>query len=124
LLQHKVAEKTDLLKKEKEAVELIKTDLEHKNKDITASIQYAKNIQDSRLPPDELMKDLFRDNVFVLYKPKDIVSGDFYWCSGTGTGNGHTMHLAAVIDCTGHGVPGAFLSILANDFLKQSLAVE
>lgn len=124
LLLKMVEEKTYLLKKEKEAVESIKTDLEYKNKDITASIHYAKNIQDSLLPPDELMKELFGTKHFVLYMPKDIVSGDFYWCSGVRTSHGHTLSLAAVIDCTGHGVPGAFLSILANDFLKQSLAEE
>lgn len=120
-LQFKIDEKTFLLQKEKEAVEVIKVELEHKNKDITASINYAKNIQDSLLPPDELLKELFRENYFVLYKPKDIVSGDFYWCTKHKISDFVTLHLSAVIDCTGHGVPGAFLSILANDFLKQSV---
>lgn len=121
-LQFKIDEKTFLLQKEKEAVEIIKVELEHKNKDITASINYAKNIQDSLLPPDELLRDLFKENYFVLYKPKDIVSGDFFWCAKHKISDSVTLHLAAVIDCTGHGVPGAFLSILANDFLKQSVA--
>ena len=122
LLQFKIDQKTFLLQKEKEAVETIKVELERKNTDITASIQYAKNIQDSLLPPEELLKDLFFDNYFVLYKPKDIVSGDFYWCTGPKTNSASPLHLASIIDCTGHGVPGAFLSILANDFLKQSIA--
>jgi serine phosphatase RsbU (regulator of sigma subunit) len=69
-----------------------------------------------------MMSDLFRSNYFVLYKPKDIVSGDFYWSNLLNRAEIGTLHLAAVIDCTGHGVPGAFLSILANDFLKQSVA--
>ena len=122
LLERKIEEKTYLLQREKEAVEVIKVQLEHKNKDITDSIHYAKNIQDSLLPPDELMNELFTGNYFVVYKPKDIVSGDFYWCSGPEQNCDDPLHFAAVIDCTGHGVPGAFLSILANDFLKQSAA--
>lgn len=121
-LQLKIDQKTYLLQREKEAIETIKIDLENKNKDITDSIYYAKNIQDSLLPPEELMKELFHNRHFVLYKPKDIVSGDFYWCSAGETLNGEQLCLAAVIDCTGHGVPGAFLSILANDFLKQSVS--
>ncbi len=121
LLKNTIEEKTFLLKKEKEAIEIIKEELELKNKDITASINYAKRIQDSLLPPEELMEELFHENYFVMYKPKDIVSGDFYWCTGHEMENLVSLHLAAVIDCTGHGVPGAFLSILANDFLKQSV---
>ncbi|PBQ34606.1 hypothetical protein CNR22_23455 [Sphingobacteriaceae bacterium] len=120
LLEMRIEQKTFLLKREKEAVEEIKVQLEHKNKDITDSILYAKNIQDSLLPPEGLMKEMFSNNYFVLYKPKDIVSGDFYWCAGhTKAKSG--LEFAGVIDCTGHGVPGAFLSILANDFLDRSL---
>lgn len=122
LLELKIEQKTFLLKREKEAVETIKVQLENKNKDITDSILYAKNIQDSLLPPEELMNEVFASNYFVLYKPKDIVSGDFYWSAGPEQNCSDPLHLAAVIDCTGHGVPGAFLSILANDFLKQSVA--
>jgi len=121
LLELKIEQKTYLLKCEKEAVEAIKVQLEHKNKDMTDSIYYAKNIQDSLLPPDELLSEVFHNNAFVLFKPKDIVSGDFYWCAGPEQNCDEPLHLAAVIDCTGHGVPGAFLSILANDFLKQSV---
>ena len=121
ILKIKIEEKTYLLQQEKEAVEQIKIELERKNKDIMSSINYAKNIQDSLLPPEELLKELFSENYFVIYKPKDIVSGDFYWCTGHEMDNLVSLNLAAVIDCTGHGVPGAFLSILANDFLKQSV---
>jgi ligand-binding sensor domain-containing protein/serine phosphatase RsbU (regulator of sigma subunit) len=122
-LESIIDQKTHLLKKEKEAIEGLNKELAKKNMDITDSINYAKRIQDSLLPPDELLNDLFYSNYFVLYKPKDIVSGDFYWCNSLKRPNPGTLHLAAVIDCTGHGVPGAFLSILANDFLKQ-LVVE
>jgi ligand-binding sensor domain-containing protein/serine phosphatase RsbU (regulator of sigma subunit) len=120
-LEAVIDQKTHLLKQEKEAVEELNKELAQKNLDITDSINYAKRIQDSLLPPDELMNELFNSNYFVLYRPKDIVSGDFYWCNSLNRSNPGTLHLAAVIDCTGHGVPGAFLSILANDFLKQSV---
>ncbi|MCE3228651.1 MAG: hypothetical protein K0S32_3202 [Bacteroidetes bacterium] len=121
LLQDTVKQKTFLLQREKEEVEKIKVELEHKNKDITDSINYAKRIQDSLLPPESLMNKLFLKKYFVLYKPKDIVSGDFYWSAPLKINEQVTLSLAAVVDCTGHGVPGAFLSIVANDFLKQSL---
>ncbi|MGZ6540093.1 MAG: PP2C family protein-serine/threonine phosphatase [Bacteroidia bacterium] len=66
------------------------------------------------------MNRLFNKKYFILYKPKDIVSGDFYWSASlTRQTEAHPLSLAAVVDCTGHGVPGAFLSIVANDFLKQ-----
>ncbi|MES2681644.1 MAG: two-component regulator propeller domain-containing protein [Bacteroidota bacterium] len=123
LLQTKVKQKTFLLQREKEEVEKIKVMLENKNKDITDSINYAKRIQDSLLPPDETLNELFDENYFIFYRPKDIVSGDFYWAARIETGGekSRTLSLAAVADCTGHGVPGAFLSIVANSFLKQSL---
>jgi ligand-binding sensor domain-containing protein/serine phosphatase RsbU (regulator of sigma subunit) len=123
LLQLKVKQKTFLLQREKEAVEKIKVELENRNKDITDSINYARNIQTSILPPEEVMHELFGNNIFVLFKPKDIVSGDFYWAAALNVNNNNKkdLSLAAVIDCTGHGVPGAFLSIMANDFLKQSI---
>jgi serine phosphatase RsbU (regulator of sigma subunit) len=123
LFQTKVKQKTFLLQREKEEVEKIKVELEVKNKDITDSINYAKRIQDSLLPPDELLSELFDENHFIFYRPKDIVSGDFYWAAKveTGVDKSRKLSLAAVADCTGHGVPGAFLSIVANSFLKQSL---
>jgi ligand-binding sensor domain-containing protein/serine phosphatase RsbU (regulator of sigma subunit) len=123
LLELKVKQKTFLLQREKDAVEAIKLVVEQKNKDITDSINYAKKIQDSILPPDELLQELFGDGYFVLFRPKDIVSGDIYWASALNATEGKKMPLAlaAVVDCTGHGVPGAFLSIMANDFLRQSI---
>lgn len=123
LLQLKVKQKTFLLQREKEAVEAIKMELEEKNKDITDSISYAKRIQDSILPPEELLDELFDENYFVMFKPKDIVSGDIYWAASmnVNSNNKAPLAIAAVVDCTGHGVPGAFLSIMANDFLKQSI---
>jgi PAS domain S-box-containing protein len=87
--------------------------LEQKNKDFTDSVIYAKRIQEAILPsPAELYK-AFNDS-FLLYKPRDIVSGDFYWF-----GTVNDVFICAVADCTGHGVPGAFMSLIGNEFLHQ-----
>ncbi len=90
--------------------------IETKNKDITDSIRYAKRIQQAILPDDRVLKQAFPDS-FVFYRPKDIVSGDFYW-------HHHTpeVQLVAVADCTGHGVPGAFMSVLGASQLTSVIA--
>lgn len=87
--------------------------IEHKNNDIMDSIKYARRIQESILPNKEFIQQ-YLPNSFVLYKPRDIVSGDFYWFS---VKNG--IAIIAAIDCTGHGVPGAFMSVMANSLLNQ-----
>ena len=87
--------------------------IEEKNKDITDSINYAKRIQQAILSDKTEIKKYLPDS-FVLFKPKDIVSGDFYWFSHK---EGTTFIAAA--DCTGHGVPGAFMSMIANSFLNE-----
>ncbi len=89
--------------------------LEEKNKNITDSINYAYRIQSAVLPPTELLKSLLPQS-FVLYMPKDIVSGDFYWVAQIN----HTI-LVAVADCTGHGVPGAFMSMLGFSLLNETV---
>ncbi len=111
------------LEKSKSVIELQKEEVDEINRELTSSIRYARRIQDSLLPPQEVLDDLFGKNYFVFYKPKDIVSGDFYWASPVRTSDERQtfLSLAAVVDCTGHGVPGAFLSIVGSDFLKQSL---
>ena len=86
--------------------------IEWKNKDITDSIRYAKRIQESILPAQVLIKKEL--NCFILYKPKDIVSGDFYWFASK-----DDLVIIAAVDCTGHGVPGAFMSVLGNSILNQ-----
>ncbi|MES2285199.1 MAG: tetratricopeptide repeat protein [Bacteroidota bacterium] len=88
-------------------------EIEVKNKDITDSINYSKRIQDASLSPKELKYKLFPD-CFVLFKPKDIVSGDFYWYAEK---NG--KRLIASCDCTGHGVPGALMSMIGNNILNR-----
>jgi len=100
-------------KKANEALSIAYTEIELKNKDITDSINYSKRIQDASLPPRELKYKLFPD-AFVLFKPKDIVSGDFYWYAER---NG--KRLIAACDCTGHGVPGALMSMIGNNILNQ-----
>jgi len=95
-------------------------ELEIKNKEITASIDYAKYIQDAYLPSKESFKNFVPDS-FLLYKPKDIVSGDFYWFAQLPDEN-HAFLFAAA-DCTGHGVPGAIMSVICcnalNDVVKK-----
>lgn len=91
----------------------IQRDLLNKNKDITDSLFYAKSIQTSYLPHSDELKNIFKD--FVLYyKPKDIVSGDFYWMEDY-----LDFSIIAVGDCTGHGVPGAFITMLGHNLLTQ-----
>lgn len=87
--------------------------LAEKNKDILDSIHYAKRIQQVILPPDEFVRT-FLPQTFILFKPKDIVSGDFYWLADKGD-----KVLFAAVDCTGHGVPGAFMSIVGHNLLEQ-----
>ncbi|TAH18053.1 MAG: hypothetical protein EAZ08_12705 [Cytophagales bacterium] len=86
--------------------------IEKKNKDVADSITYAKRIQMAILPSISSLKQHIAD-CFVLFKPRDIVSGDFYWSAKKGD-----KILLAVADCTGHGVPGAFMSMIANDLLN------
>jgi len=95
----------------------IEIEIRNKNKNITESINYAKRIQSAILPDNDLIaKDL--PDSFILYKPRDVVSGDFPWYMK----KGDTLYIAAV-DCTGHGVPGALLSLIGyfilNDIVKS-----
>jgi len=89
--------------------------IEQKNKDITDSIQYAKRIQQAISPPEKLVQQYLKES-FILYKPKDIVSGDFYWIERK-----DTQIIFAAADCTGHGIPGAFMSIVGSNLLKQAV---
>ncbi len=87
--------------------------IEEKNKDITASISYASRIQKAMLPDQEEIKEL-STNMFILYLPRDIVSGDFYWFTKV-----EGKFVLAAGDCTGHGVPGALMSMLGISFLDE-----
>jgi len=104
-----------LIQTQKKEVELQKEIIEIKNKDVMDSIHYAKYIQGSMLPSAKAMNNSFSES-FVLYKPKDVVAGDFYW---TETINNNPV--LAVCDCTGHGVPGAMVSIVACNALNRAI---
>ncbi|MCK6648149.1 MAG: SpoIIE family protein phosphatase [Bacteroidia bacterium] len=90
-----------------------KDEIEKKNKDITDSIRYAKRIQDAILPGINKLKDVFPES-FIFFQPRDIVSGDFYWFELYGN-----KLIVACADATGHGVPGAFMSMIGNTLLKD-----
>ena len=92
--------------------------LEDKNRQITDSIEYAKRIQFSLLPDSKQLKALFPSS-FIIHLPRDIVSGDFYFIHQ----NGESKYIA-VADCTGHGVPGAFMTVLAHNLLQQIMNQE
>lgn len=115
------------LGKSKELIEVQKELVDEVNKEITSSLRYAKRLQEALLPPKNLLESFFNNNYFILYKPRDIVCGDFYWARKINStpvdGKSKSYVLLAVADCTGHGVPGAFMSLLGSNFLHQT-AVE
>jgi serine phosphatase RsbU (regulator of sigma subunit) len=90
-------------------------EVEAQKQEIIASINYAKRIQEAIFPSDKLVKE-YLPNSFVLYKPKDIVAGDFYWME-----HKNNKILFAAADCTGHGVPGAMVSVICNNALNRSV---
>jgi len=102
--------------RQKKAIQQQKSQIERQNKNITASLRYAQTIQNAILPPLSIKNDMFE--TFTVYRPKDIVSGDFYWYTSIASENG-TKHLISVIDCTGHGVPGAFMSMIGSRLLNE-----
>jgi ligand-binding sensor domain-containing protein/serine phosphatase RsbU (regulator of sigma subunit) len=108
--------------KEKEKIArqimLQKEELTLKNKSITDSINYARRIQNAMLPPIKLLKSYFPQS-FLLYLPKDIVSGDFYWINKL-----YNKIFIAAVDCTGHGVPGAFMSIIGFELFRKITNIE
>lgn len=103
------------VEQQKDVVELAHAQLEEKNKEITDSITYAKRIQSAILPPAKIVKEYLQES-FILYKPKDIVAGDFYWLEQV-----DNKVLFAAADCTGHGVPGAMVSVVCNNALNRSV---
>lgn len=107
LLAYRAKRKSAILLKQQNAI------IEEKNHDITDSIQYAKRIQQAILPSMEQIKIALPDS-FVFFSPKDIVSGDFFWFTET-----PKAYFVAVVDCTGHGVPGAMMSMIGYNYLGQ-----
>ena len=120
ILEQKVQERTKTIEEQKEEIKLQrdeiqekKNNLQKKNNEITYSIEYAARIQSALLPVTNYFYDAFSD-YFILFKPRDIVSGDFYWI----TQKDNKVYITAA-DCTGHGVPGAFMSMLGVSFLNE-----
>ncbi len=101
--------------KQKLIIEQQKHLVEEKNKEITDSITYAKRIQSAILPQSKFVEEYF-PNSFILYKPKDIVAGDFYWFEVI-----DDLIFFAAADCTGHGVPGAMVSVVCHNALNRSV---
>ncbi|MCB0478650.1 MAG: SpoIIE family protein phosphatase [Crocinitomicaceae bacterium] len=106
----------DITRQKESELELKKSNeaLHEKNQDLTQSVEYAQKIQEAILPKTHKIKSVL-DDFFVMYKPKDLVSGDFYFYHNDKKGK---VYLA-VMDCTGHGVPGAMLTVLANSILRD-----
>lgn len=105
------------VEKQKSIVEAQNAEIQHKNKNILASIQYAERIQKAMLPTNEWHKML--PHSFILYLPRDIVAGDFYWLEET-----EDSIFLATADCTGHGVPGAMVSMLCSSVLTKIVLEE
>ncbi|MCQ2252770.1 MAG: SpoIIE family protein phosphatase [Bacteroidales bacterium] len=101
------------IQKEKQRVQILKNQIELKHKNITDSIIYAKRIQDAVLPREDVLGNVLSD-YFLFWLPKETVSGDFYWMKRQGD-----FLVFAVADCTGHGVPGAFMSMMGVTFLNE-----
>jgi serine phosphatase RsbU (regulator of sigma subunit) len=104
------------IQKEKQHIQLLKNDIEEKHKNITDSIAYAKRIQDAVVPRTEILRDALPD-YFLFWRPKETVSGDFYWMKREGD-----ILIFTIADCTGHGVPGAFMSMMGVAFLNEICA--
>ncbi len=105
-------------RKQKNVIASQKALVDEKNKHITDSINYAQKIQEAILPSTEAFQGAFEgndDNHFILYQPKDVVSGDFYWLHETAD----NKVIWVVADCTGHGVPGAFMSMIGTSLLNE-----
>ena len=95
--------------------------IEHKNEEVLDSIKYAKRLQEAILPPIKDVNEKFEKN-FIYYQPKDIVAGDFYWMESTVCEHsGNEVNFIAAADCTGHGVPGAMVSVVCSNALNQSV---
>jgi serine phosphatase RsbU (regulator of sigma subunit) len=98
-----------------EQVEKQKSELEIRERNITDSLNYAQRIQEALLPSEDYFRKYFAES-FIFFKPKDIVSGDFYWI---GEKNGRIFIVAA--DCTGHGVPGALMSMIGLEIIEKTI---
>ncbi len=110
-------------RKQKQTIQQQKEEVDEKNKEILDSINYAKRIQTAMLPPEKLVRQYLPDS-FIFFQPKDIVAGDFYWMetikSPLEGGEGDVVFFTAA-DCTGHGVPGAMVSVMCSNALSKAV---
>lgn len=113
ILEGKVRQRTVEIEEKRHQIEKQRDEIMSQKEEITSSITYASRIQTAMLSDKKLFREVFSD-YFILFKPRDIVSGDFYWVAG----NKNTVYFTAA-DCTGHGVPGAFMSMLGISLLNE-----
>ncbi|MEZ4922284.1 MAG: two-component regulator propeller domain-containing protein [Crocinitomicaceae bacterium] len=111
----KITAQKEQAERQKSEIEKAHNELNIKNQEVLDSINYAKRIQSAILPSEKLVHEKL-PNSFIIYKPKDIVAGDFYWVEPSGE-----SVFFAVADCTGHGVPGAMVSVICNNALNRSV---
>lgn len=110
----------ETITEQKAEVEHQKSLVESKNHEILDSITYARRIQNAILPPQRLIQEALNDS-FVVYQPKDVVAGDFYWLEVFNQGTVNETVLFAAADCTGHGVPGAMVSVVCHNAMNRSV---
>ncbi len=111
-----IIEQNNELKKYNKRINLLAQELKEKNKELISSINYAKFIQRATMPSEQYLSQYLPEN-FIIYIPRDIVSGDFYWIKQI-----KEQIIVAAVDCTGHGVPGALLSMLGITYLNEIVA--
>ena len=118
VLARKLVITRKLLMSKEQLLDLVdseKRELEFKNKNLTDSLIYAQRIQDALLPSETYFRKHFKDS-FIFFKPKDIVSGDFYWIGEKGD-----KVFVVAADCTGHGVPGALMSVIGMEIIGKAI---
>jgi serine phosphatase RsbU (regulator of sigma subunit) len=116
-LQEIVAEKTQVIRENMQILAVQKEELEEIHNDIIGSIHYAQRLQNAILPSEKFFKSTFKDG-FIYYVPKDIVAGDFYWMNQN---QEDASIFIAAADCTGHGVPGAMVSVVCSNALNRAV---
>jgi serine phosphatase RsbU (regulator of sigma subunit) len=116
--KRQIEQQNEAINRKNELQEAAFQEIERKNKEITASINYAKRIQESILPTEPKIAEALPEH-FIFFRPRDIVSGDFYWFTQR---NGKII--MAALDCTGHGVPGAIMSMLGDSYLNQIIKLQ
>ncbi len=126
---NKISEQSEQLRKtndqirvQNQALELQKNIIHKKNQDITSSLYYAQRIQNAMLPELSVFQQIVPES-FVFFQPREIVSGDFYWAYEYQNADTHKL-VVSVVDCTGHGVPGAFMSLVGDALLNQIIKIQ